>query len=215
MATTTMMRGRRSTKRTTARTAAPARARTRKREDGQTLNRISSAAIAAATGKTWEQWMQLLDAAGAGKLDHKGIVKLVSQKFDVGPWWRQMLTVGYEQARGLRGVNQAAGGFQISVTKTLPVPMDRLFRAWSDDKRRARWLPDEITIRKSTRNRSVRITWNDGTNVEVMFYPQPSGTNRVNVQHNKLPTKAAAEKMRAFWKQRLEAMAELVARERS
>src|SRR5207248_1443882 len=115
----------------------------------------------------------------------------------------------YEQARGLRAKNETVSGYQISVTKTLAAPLASLFRAWTDDKFRRRWLSEPLTIRKATPHKSIRITWpGEGANIEVMFYPQPSGSNRVSVQHNKLPSKAAAEQSRAFWKARLEAMRE-------
>jgi hypothetical protein len=208
MATATLKRGANSTSKKSMRTSAGAGTA---REDGLKLNNVSSATVAARTGKSWEQWLKALDAAGAKKLDHKGIVKIVGEQFGIGPWWRQMVTVGYEQARGLRQVNQKVDGYSFSVTRTLAVPMSALFAAWSDEPTRRRWIGEPMTIRKMTPNRSVRVGWPDGTNVEVMFYPQPSGSNRVSVQHNKLPSKAAMERMRAFWRQKLDAMAKVLA----
>ena len=40
----------------------------------QTTNKtagISDEAVAAKTGKTWAEWIAVLDSAGAGKMDHK------------------------------------------------------------------------------------------------------------------------------------------------
>ena len=34
-------------------------------------------------------------------MNHKQIVALLYAKHNVGPWWQQMVTVTYEQARGL------------------------------------------------------------------------------------------------------------------
>jgi len=58
---------------------------------------MSDEAVKAKTGKTWKQWFALLDKAGAQKLTHKAIVKYLSEKQNVGPWWCQMVTVTYEQ----------------------------------------------------------------------------------------------------------------------
>src|SRR3954453_919020 len=207
MATAPLKRGTKSKTKKTVRKPPRAGAA---REDGLKLNNVGSATVADRTGKSWEQWLKALDAAGAKKLDHKGIVRIVAGRFGVGPWWQQMVTVGYEQARGLRQVNQKVDGYSFSVTRTLAVPMNALFVAWSDHATRRRWIGDAMTIRKTTANRSVRIGWPDGTTVEVMFYPPRSGANRVSVQHNKLPSKAAAERMRAFWKAKLDAMTMVV-----
>src|SRR5262245_42167985 len=154
-----------------------------------TINGISSQAVAAKTGRTWQQWLEILDAAGAKKLDHKGIVRVLREKHGLGPWWQQMVTVGYEKARGLRVTHERANGFSISATKTITAPASEIFRAWTDAARRKRWLTDPIEIRKSTRSRSLRITWTkDGTNIDTMLHPKPGGKCQVAVQHDRLPS---------------------------
>ena len=162
---------------------------------------ISDDAVKAKTGRTWPQWVKVLDAVGARKLSHKDIAKLVHAKFGVGPWWCQMVTVGYQQTCGLREKHETTSGYQVSRSKTLPVPISTLYKAWSDPKQRGHWLKDtEFTVRKATANKSIRITWLDGeTNVEVMFYPKGDGKSQVIVQHNKLPNAKAGEKMKAYW----------------
>ena len=46
---------------------------------------MSDLAVVAKTGKTWKQWFGSLDKAGAAKLDHKAVVKLVSKEDGAGP----------------------------------------------------------------------------------------------------------------------------------
>ena len=67
---------------------------------------VGSEAVARATGRAWDEWLKVLDRAGAKTMPHKEIALLLSRKFDVPDWWSQMVTVGYEQARGLRAVHQ-------------------------------------------------------------------------------------------------------------
>src|SRR5258707_15607975 len=81
---------------------------------------ISDEAVLAKTGRRKDEWFAILDQAGAQKLAHPGIVAILSER-GVGSWWQQMGTVAYEQARGLRELNQAASGFQMSASKTLAV----------------------------------------------------------------------------------------------
>src|SRR2546423_2718777 len=130
---------------------------------------MSDDAVMTATGKSWSEWFKLLDRAGCAKMSHKQIVGVVSERFKVGPWWQQMVTVEYERARGLREVHQTTSGYSISASKTINASPDAAFRAWVDEKTRLRWLPERnLTIRKSTPHKSVRITWSDGKmNVDV------------------------------------------------
>jgi len=53
-------------------------------------------------------------------LPHKESAAILHEKHAVPGWWAQSITVGYEQARGLRQVNQQASGFTANVSRTLP-----------------------------------------------------------------------------------------------
>ncbi len=172
--------------------------------------RMSDEAVKAKTGKTWAEWFKILDAAGAKKLDHKGIVAILSEQHGVGPWWRQMVTVGYEQERGLRELHQNARGFSASVSKTMAVPVMNLFNAWNDKKARERWLPkSDFEIRKATPGKSMRITWVDKkTKVEVNFYPKGKDKTQVAVQHDKLADAKAVARMKSFWGKALASLQE-------
>ena len=89
---------------------------------GLLLDRISSESVREATGKNWDEWLETLDAAGAGEWDHKAIVAyLASEHGEVTTsWWRQSITVGYEQARGKRTLGETADtGFQVGVQRTV------------------------------------------------------------------------------------------------
>jgi uncharacterized protein YndB with AHSA1/START domain len=170
----------------------------------QQSERMSDEAVRAKTGKTWDEWLSILDAAGAKTLGHKEIVALVSQH-GVGPWWRQMVTVTYEQARGLREKHQTASGYTANASRTIGVPVDRLFAAWSDAALRGRWLPDaELTIRKATPGKSLRISWGDGTNVDVGLTPKGESRSQVAVEHAKLPDAGAVARAKEYWKQALD-----------
>lgn len=168
---------------------------------------ISSAAVKKATGKTWPQWLALLDRAGARKLTHREIVQWLDRHQRLADWWRQMVAVGYEQARGLRVKHQKTDGFEISVSKTMAAPVDRAFAAWKNPDLRERWLPrTPLTIRKATPHKSIRILWSDDTCVSVNFWPKGPLKCQVVPQHGKLTTPEAAEKMKAFWAGKLEAL---------
>lgn len=165
---------------------------------------ISDEAVKKATGRDWKEWLRLLDKAGAKKLAHREIATIVSEQFGAPPWWSQMVTVTYERERGLREVHQTPAGFQASVSRTMAVPIDELFAAWNDAKRRRSWLrASKIIVRKATPNKSIRITWSDGTNVEAGFFAKGATKSQVAVQHSKLAGKADVAAKKALWSEAL------------
>ena len=169
---------------------------------------VISDAVQAATGKTWSEWFEILDAANATAMSHKEIVVHLVEHYQVAPWWQQMLTVAYEQERGLREKHEAASGYQASASRTVAAPVSELFDAWADDRRRAAWLPDPaITIRKATPGKSMRITWVDGkTNIDVYFYAKGSHKSQVSIQHSKLDDADEVTRVKAYWWRALEAL---------
>ena len=79
----------------------------------------SNEAVMRATGKSWAEWLALLDAAGGREMNHKQIVAHLQAHHDVSSWWQQQLTVGYEQSRGLRAKHEMVDGYQISRSRTV------------------------------------------------------------------------------------------------
>lgn len=162
---------------------------------------MSDDAVKAKTGKTWKQWFAILDKAGAKKLSHPEIVKHLNDEHGVGPWWRQMVTVTYEQSRGLRKQHQGPDGFQISVSRTVAVPIANLYKAFETEKSRNRWLKEDgLAVRTAMANKSIRGAWNEvKTSLEISFIPKGDDKSQVVVTHSKLPTAKASATMKAFW----------------
>jgi hypothetical protein len=71
----------------------------------------------------------------------------------------------------------------------------------------AAFSKQEFNVRSSTPNKRMRLAWDDGTTVEVLFLSKGGRKSAVAVTHQKLPDKAAAEKMKAWWGERLNALA--------
>jgi uncharacterized protein YndB with AHSA1/START domain len=178
--------------------------------DPETITGTSSAAVEKATGKSWAEWMELLDAARGQEMNHKQLVAHLVENYEdsVSAWWQQQLTVGYEQSRGLRAKHEMTDGYQISRSRTVVAPIAAVFDAWADATTRARWLPDAPDPTRTTPPRRLRLTWGDGTAVVVELTDKGERTG-VNVQHNKLPDAATAEAMKAYWAEALGRLAAL------
>ena len=174
---------------------------------------MSNEAVTKRTGADWAEWVRRLDAADAMKMPHREIARHVADNYEVSDWWAQMVTVSYERVRGLRDVGQrrSTGTYDANKSKTFPVPIAELYRAFSLKRTRQRWLPEvELNIRRANRDKSMRITWDDGTSVSVYFWPKSDAKSQVQIQHGKLASKEEVERRKAFWGERLAALAELL-----
>ena len=166
---------------------------------------MSDEAVQRATGRAWKSWLALLDRAGARKMNHREIVAVLSKKHGVGPWWQQMVAVGYEQARGLRKPHERPDGYQVGASRTLEASARAAYEAWIDTRRRGRWLPRApMEITKTTARRALRILWGDGrSRVDVAFVDKGRSKCSVTVTHGNLPSAADADRMKTYWRRAL------------
>jgi len=168
-------------------------------------------AVAKKTGKTWLQWVTALDAEGARTLDHTAIARLVGEQWpDIGAWWAQTVTVGYERIRGLRQKGElCSGAFAASKSKTFPVPVSELY-AWFAEGRRDRWMGVATAERTATPDRSMRLTWPDGTIVAAWFTDKGPAKSSVAIQHDKLASQERRQHEKLAWGERLASLGELL-----
>ena len=170
----------------------------------------SDAAIRQRTGRGWEEWFDLLDAWGAAVRSHRDIARWVAEQLGIDPlaWNSQAIAGSYERARGLRAVGERADGFAITASRTVAVPVERLFDAFVDPSLRERWLPGaDLRERTATRPRSARFDWGDGaTRVHLDFAAKGGDRSTATLEHARLPDAAEAERVKAFWRERLGAL---------
>jgi hypothetical protein len=169
---------------------------------------VAEARVVEATGRGWEAWFEALDEWEAASRSHTEIARWLRDEHGVESWYSQSITVGYEQARGLRAPGQRADGFAVSASRTIAVPVERLFEAFEDEGLRERWLPGaELHLRTATAPRSARYEWEDGsTRVNVGFEGTGESKSRVALSHERLPDADAADEMKAWWRERLTAL---------
>jgi hypothetical protein len=167
---------------------------------------VSDDSIRERTGRGWEEWFDLLDESGAGEKTHREIARWVAARLD-GPtlgWNAQAITGSYERARKGRAVGQFDDGFRVSVSKTVAVPVERLFDAFVRPADRERWLPDgELHERTATKPKTARFDWGDGgQRVHVSFAAKDDGKSTVTISHERLADPAERDRMKTYWKDR-------------
>lgn len=177
----------------------------------------SDEAIRQRTGRGWEEWFDLLDSWGADTLPHRETARRVAAELSIDPlvWAAQAVTYSYERARGLRVVGQRADGFTITVARTMAVPVGRVYEAFADPACRGLWLPDaRLSTRTANPPTSARFDWADGrSRLHVVLQAKGEAKTTAAVEHARLADAAEADRMKAFWRERLTALrAQLEAR---
>jgi hypothetical protein len=180
---------------------------------------LSDRAVRAKTGHGYDHWFPLLDAFGAAAKGHTATARHLSADHGVPAWHAQGITVAYERARGLRVVNQAASGFQVTVSKVVHAELDEVLTAFFPAARK-RWLasadpglrralssalaPGAKGVVRGPKRARVRYKW-EGTDVELMMEPRVRGTS-VSASSTKLEDAAQVALRRRQWKAALEAL---------
>lgn len=166
-------------------------------------------AIERATGRSWDSWVKLFEAAGAAKLPHAEIAKIahsgVPDDLRNPFWWAQGIAIAYEQHAGLRVPGQSSTGtFRVSASRTLPLDRDAAIAAWrTAHGARADHLGHTAGEPRSSRTEK-RSFWRfslDGAG-KVEVSATPKGDDRVilGVSHDSLPDGDRIEAWRAHWK---------------
>lgn len=169
--------------------------------------KTSEEKIRARTGRGWEEWFAALDGWGAADRPHREIARWVAGELDIHPlaWNAQAITASYELVRGLRVLGEKDDGFAISASRTVAVPVERLYEAVVSESVRSGWLPDgRLSQRTATRPRSARFDWADGpTRVNVTFLDRGEEKSTVALEHRRLADAAEADRMKTYWRERL------------
>ncbi|HET6512825.1 MAG TPA: hypothetical protein VFH43_11575 [Candidatus Kapabacteria bacterium] len=169
--------------------------------------KISTEAVKAKTGRDWEEWLAVLDKEKAEKLDHKDIAELLVKKHEVTPWWAQMLTVGYERARGLREVHETKQGFVASVSKTINVSRDLAWKMLMDPDK---WFTLETSDVRGSEPKSVRFKVADGSRVELMLLNKGPRKCSVTAQQSRLTGQEQVAAQKIFWNNALDRLKQLL-----
>lgn len=104
-------------------------------------------------------------------------------------------------------VRQSADGFAVSASKTVAAPAAEVFAAWTDARRRARWMVGvKLIVRKVTAPKMVRLTCEDGSNIEVRITAKGRSRCAVAVDHTKLADAQQVAERRHCWREMLGAL---------
>jgi hypothetical protein len=180
----------------------------RKKTTPRTISgvRKSEETVLKNTGRSWDQWFKMLDKWGAKDKKHGEITRWLAEEHKVDGWWTQSVAVAYEQARGMRAPGQRADGtYSVSASKTVNVPVEELFEAFTNKKKREHWLGEfEFNVRTSRPGKSITASWEDAsTRVAFWFTSKDGAKSQVALAHEKISDAQQADELKLFWRERL------------
>lgn len=171
----------------------------------------STAGIEETSGRSWENWVALLDEAGAEKLKHSEIATLsyenMPEHVSNRGWWAQGVAIAYQHQKGLRVPGQSsAGDFSANASKTLPGDKDVALSRWLevvDGREEFGEVPleEEPTTSSTEKWRYWRAALADGSRVSVTISEKPGGKSTLAVQHSKLESAGDIDRWKPVWKE--------------
>lgn len=176
------------------------------------------------TGKSWEEWNEILDKVGARHWKHSELTAFVKKKYKLTMWWQHSVAAGYEIFTGKRMPGRTLKGtYSITVTKTFPISSDKLWKLLTSDQGIAAWLRPLAKFKikaKSTfetesgafgevrtmqEGRRVRMTWQEidwqkSSIIQIYIIPRTKDKSIIAFQHEGLYDGRLKEPLREQWK---------------
>lgn len=165
---------------------------------------VSDQAVRSATGRGWDEWVDLLETDPVVEQDHTAVAAWVRETHGVDGWWAQAVTGGWERITGRRLPGEMPDGtFTVNRSRTLSADVDvdrATLRALllDDDEREALFPSMDSSLRSSATAKTLRIGLPEGV-AQIAVEERDDGRVRVAVQHQGLPTPGGVEPWRTFW----------------
>lgn len=188
------------------------------------LGQVTTTSVLKCTGKNWDQWINLLNKAGANQWSHKEIVAYLKKKYKLTVWWQQGVTQGYELAIGKRIEGYSpSSGFATTASKTMPLSAKSVWELLLSETGLSCWLKPFAAfdfhkgqqyeaeggvygeVRTFKKNVRVRMTWTEAewekpSILQIYIISRPKNKSMLIFTHEKLPNGRVRLKMREHWK---------------
>lgn len=195
---------------------------------------VTSASVEKGTGRGWDEWLSLLDEAGARGWTHQETVAHLGRKYRLTEWWRQGVTGGYEVMTGKRVAGRnLKGEYSITITKSMPVSDKTLWALLASPEGLAVWLKPlgEFRlqakrafetedgafgeVRTMVAGRRARLSWRESDEgkpsiVLLNLVHRPGAKSLLVFTHEGLVDGRRREPLRARWRAAADALHERV-----
>lgn len=189
---------------------------------------ISNKSVLKNTGKSWDQWVQILNKNGALNLTHQEIVKILKSKYKQSLWWQQQIAISYGVYVGKRLPGQnSKGKYSATPVKTFPLAAGKMWLFLMSPKGQKIWLNDHThyqldkgtffeardgyygEVRTVLKNKRLRLRWIESESEEksclqLSVLDRGKDKSMVVFQHDEITTAKEKEKFKTHWKEVLE-----------
>jgi hypothetical protein len=188
---------------------------------------LSNKTAIKSTGHDLEYWFKVLDEFGKTH-GHTKAAEYLYAEHNVPAWHGQMIVVTWERRRGLRQENQSCTGtFQVSVSRAIDAPVERVAEFINDAKHRRKWLKEAtpaltkaleeaiasgktVELKKPEYAR-MRYKWLSSV-VEIRIYGKGAGKSSLVADSSDLPDADAVAVRREAFSHALDRLKELAAK---
>ena len=189
------------------------------------LGRVSTESVHKGTGKHWDQWIEILNRAGARHWTHGETTKLLASKYKLSAWWQQGVAMGFQIAIGARVMGRdLKGNYSTAASRSMKMDQKALWKFMTSKEIVALWLRplSPVTfikgasfetedgffgeIRTMTSPERLRLSWHRDTEekptvVQVTTVARPEKKSVLVIQHLDLKDKRFRDEMCERWKQ--------------
>lgn len=163
------------------------------------LPEMSDNAVSAATGRSWNEWCELIERWPGHSEGHQAIATYLEAEQDLDGWWSQAVTIGFERITGLRLPHQMADGtFTANKSRTITVDGQQLRTMLLDENARTDLFPGEstnLTSKPSAKNIRIAI---GGGSAQIAIAAAGNRT-KITIQHSRLATFDDVERWKFYW----------------
>lgn len=191
---------------------------------------VSTVSVEKGTGRGWDEWLAILDEAGARAWTHQETVAYLARRYRLTEWWRQGVTGGYGVMTGKRVAGRnLKGEYSITVTKSMPVADKALWKLLASPEGLAAWLKPLGEFRLQAKRafetedgafgevrtmlagRRARLSWRESDEdkpsiVQLYVAHRPGAKSLLVFTHEGLVDGRRREPLRARWRAAAEAL---------
>ena len=153
------------------------------------------------TGKTLQEWFELVDAKCGPNPGRKAVGDFLFKEMKVDAWWATTLAVEYEAARGVVEKDGRPRGYNICATKSIAAAPEKVFARIQDTS----WAGQgtQVDFVKTNPGKMARFTLAGaghptGELVEVKLTPA-GGKCSIVVSHERIQDRGRADGLREAW----------------
>jgi hypothetical protein len=179
------------------------------RESTKLPAQVGGEQILKVTGKTFENWTDLLDAKNIKSLNKSQLHSTLINEYQLAPEWASIIASFYLEHHEIVEP-QASLTFDVSATRTYSIALHVLEEYFTDEALRLSWMALPLTAIKTQTGRSIRYKGLDEGVLLATFNGKSAEKCQVTLQHLKLANEETAGKMQKFWKERLVALAKVL-----